>query len=166
MELKKLDADLKNQRSELGKGKAVREHAGAAAADEEEVEDPRSRRRGDDDDEASEIGDGDAVTSKMKRQRKEQGTYEDEDDDDEDAGELDDMDIEAAYASAPEDDADEEAAELAAPALDAEVGRVEALFMENLPSATSFSFRDSGCKIGLQVRWSHHRPCEQAIDDA
>ena len=155
LELKKLDADLKSQRAELGKGRAVREHQGSAAAAEEEGEEPNSRGR-DDDDEASEIGDGDAATSKMKRQRKEQATYEDEEEDDQEAdqgGELDDMDIEAAYASSPEDDAVESEADEDAPSMVAEHGRVESAFMENLPSATSFSFRDSGCTIGLQVSY-------------
>ncbi|KAI0335618.1 beta and beta-prime subunits of DNA dependent RNA-polymerase [Cubamyces sp. BRFM 1775] len=153
VELKKLDADLKSQRSELGKGRAVREHQGAADAAEEEGEDPRSRRR-DEDDDASEIGDGDATTSKMKRQRKEQGTYEDEDEDDEDddeGGELGDMDIEAAYASSLDGDDEADAvADQDSRSLATEHGRVESLFMENLPSATSFSFREAGCTIGLQ----------------
>ncbi|KAI0774421.1 beta and beta-prime subunits of DNA dependent RNA-polymerase [Fomes fomentarius] len=149
VELKKLDADLKSQRTELGKGRAVREQTGQAAADEEEGEDTGNRRR-DDDDETSEIGDGDATTSKMKRQRKEQATYDEDDEDEGDAdegGELDDMDIEAAYASSPEDDVD---TDQTTPMSEAEHSRVEALFMDNLPSATSFEFRDARCTIGLQ----------------
>ena len=152
IELKKLDTDLKSQRAQLGKGRAVREQHGGG--DEDDGEEPRSGRR-DDDDEESEIGDGDATSSKMKRQRKEQATYEDDEDEDTDqGGEFDDMDIEAAYASLAEDEAEEAAAE---PEVDddrslaMEHGRVESLFMENLPSATSFSFRESGCTIGLQV---------------
>ncbi|KAH9850735.1 beta and beta-prime subunits of DNA dependent RNA-polymerase [Lenzites betulinus] len=151
VELKKLDADLKSQKSELGKGKTVREHQGAAGDAEEDGDDPRSGGR-DDDDDASEIGDGDATASKMKRQRKEQATYDEDDEDDEDAdegGEIGD-DIEAAYASSSDDegsdaDMDEDADDLAEAH-----GRVESLFFDNLPSATSFNFRDSGCTIGLQ----------------
>ena len=148
LELKKLDADLKSQRAELGKGRAVRDQQGATAHEEEDGE-PTSRRR-DEDDEASEIGDGDATASKMQRQRKEQATYEDEDEEDEedDGGELDDTVIEAAYASPPED----EVMDQDAPSLSEEHGRVETLFLKNLSSATSFSFRESGCTIGLQVR--------------
>ncbi|KAI0775964.1 beta and beta-prime subunits of DNA dependent RNA-polymerase [Trametes elegans] len=152
VELKKLDADLKSQRTELGKGRVVREHQGAADAAEEEGEDPKRRQR-DDDDDASEVGDGDATTSKMKRQRKEQATYEDEDEDDEEAddgGELGDMDIEAAYASSSDEDEDMDTTADPDTSLAAERERVEGLFMENLPSATSFSFRDDGCTIGLQ----------------
>ncbi|TBU46604.1 beta and beta-prime subunits of DNA dependent RNA-polymerase [Dichomitus squalens] len=149
VELKKLDADLKSQRAELGKGRAVREHPGAAAAEEEQGEEPNGRGR-DEDDGASEIGDGDAVTSKMKRQRKEQATYEDDDEEADEGGELDDMDIEAAYASSPEDDAVDSDVDEDAPSMAAEHGRIESSFMDNLPSATSFSFRDSGCTIGLQ----------------
>ncbi|OSD04393.1 beta and beta-prime subunits of DNA dependent RNA-polymerase [Trametes coccinea BRFM310] len=156
VELKKLDADLKSQLTEVGKGKAVREQQGSAAAAEDEGDDPRSRQR-DDDDDSSEIGDGDATTSKMKRQRKEQATYEDEDEDDEEAdegGELGDMDIEAAYASASEDEDAAADATKDSQSLAAEHGRVESLFMDNLPNATSFAFSDSGCTIGLQVSLS------------
>ncbi len=165
VELKKLDADLKSQRTELGKGRAVREPTGQAAADEEEGEDTGNRRR-DDDDVTSEIGDGDATTSKMKRQRKEQATYDEDDEDEEDAdegGELDDMDIEAAYASYPEDDVD---TDQATPMSEAEHSRVESLFMDNLPSATSFEFRDARCTIGLQVRLLCCVLSGLAIDDS
>ncbi|KAM5535538.1 hypothetical protein V8D89_010875 [Ganoderma adspersum] len=150
LELKKLDADLKSQRAELGKGRAVRDQQDAAAHEEEDGE-PTSRRR-DDDDEASEIGDGDATASKMQRQRKEQATYEDEDEEDEedDGGELDDTVIEAAYASPPEDETEDSVMDQDAPPMSEEHGRVETLFLNNLPSATSFSFRESGCTIGLQ----------------
>ncbi|KAL1944308.1 hypothetical protein VTO73DRAFT_3493 [Trametes versicolor] len=153
VELKKLDADLKSQKAELGKGKTVREHQGAAGDAEEDGDDPRSRKQ-DDDDDASEVGDGDATTSKHKRQRKEQATYEDEDEEDEDAdegGEMGDLDIEAAYASSSDDDeGSDEDMDQGADSLAEEHDRVESLFMDNLPSATSFSFRDSGCTIGLQ----------------
>lgn len=152
LELKKLDADLKSQRAELGKGRAVRGRESATAHEEEDGE-PGSRRRDDNDDEASEIGDGDATASKMQRQRKEQATYEDEDEEDEEnqGGELDDMAIEAAYASPPEDEAEDTGVDRDKPPMSEEHGRVEALFLKSLPSATSISFRDSGCTIGLQV---------------
>ncbi|KAI0677397.1 beta and beta-prime subunits of DNA dependent RNA-polymerase [Trametes maxima] len=151
IELKKLDADLKSQKSDLGKGKVVREHVGAAGAGEENEDDPRTRRR-DDDDDASEIGDGDATTSKMKRQRKEQATYEDEEEDDEEAdeGDLGDIDIEAAYASSSDGEGADSDSDEDSQSLTDEHERVEGLFLENLPSATSFSFRDSGCSIGLR----------------
>lgn len=153
VELKKLDADLKSQKAELGKGKTVREHQGAAGDAEEDGDDPRGRKQ-DDDDDASEVGDGDATTSKHKRQRKEQATYEDEDEEDEDAdegGEMGDLDIEAAYASSSDDEGSDEDMDQGADSLAEEHDRVESLFMDNLPSATSFSFRDSGCTIGLQA---------------
>ncbi|KAH9943303.1 beta and beta-prime subunits of DNA dependent RNA-polymerase [Epithele typhae] len=154
MELKKLDADLKSQKSDLGKGRTVRDQVGAVAGDEDEDgEEPRVRGRDDDNDnEGSEIGDGDATSSKMKLQRKEQATYEDEDEDEEDEeaeriGELD-ADIERDYA---EEGSDEEMdVDEPGPSLSDEHERVEQKFMENLPSATSFTFRESGCTIGLQ----------------
>ena len=159
MELKKLDADLKSQRAELGKGRAARsDHAGVGGDGEDGDGDEPTGRARDDDDEASEIGDDDATASKMKRQRKEQATYSDdeEEDDADQGGELDDMDIEAAYASLAEDEDEDEDADTdaAGSSLAAEHTRVEGLFMENLPSATSFAFRDAGCTIGLQVSCS------------
>ncbi|KAI0959721.1 hypothetical protein AcW1_004466 [Taiwanofungus camphoratus] len=159
LELKKLDADLKSQIKELGKGKMVQELPGASSradGDEEgdgDGQDSRARRK--DDDETSEIGDGDATATKRQRQTKEQASYEDEneDEDEEDgAHEFDDADIEAAYASPPGEESCEEDANPTQSNQDltVEIAQVEELFMENLPMATSFTFRDSGCTIGLQ----------------
>lgn len=158
MELKKLDADLKGQMRELGKGKAVRENPasrGLGAVEEEDNEGGGSRTRRKDDDETSEVGDGDATAAKRQRQTKEQATYEDDEDDEEEAGlgEFDDAEIEAAYASAGEDsgiDDDDEGATPADNSLFAEVSKVEHLFLDNMAYATSFSFTDSGCTVGLQ----------------
>ncbi|OBZ76821.1 DNA-directed RNA polymerase I subunit rpa1 [Grifola frondosa] len=139
-----------SQKSELGKGRAVRERSGVAAGGDDgegEGDDGVTRRK--DDDEVSEIGDGDATSAKRKRQTKEQATYEDDDEDEDDGtGELDEADIEAAYASS-EDEAGEDQSEPEHWRQE-ELDFVEGLFMENLPSATSFTFRDSGCTIGLQ----------------
>nr|AIE40066.1 RNA polymerase subunit 2 [Wolfiporia cocos] len=153
MELKKLDADLKNQMKELGKGTAIRDMPATstgAGADEDgdgETEDRRAREDGDDD--ASEVGDGDATAAKRQRQTKEQATYEDDEDDEaEEMGEFDDAEIEAAYASAGgESDAEGEDGH---EKTDAEAAEVEQIFMENLPNATSFSFKDSGFTFGLE----------------
>ncbi|KAH9844085.1 beta and beta-prime subunits of DNA dependent RNA-polymerase [Rhodofomes roseus] len=160
-EMKKLDADLKNQMKELGKGTAVRDTApsGQGEAGEEDADETGNRRARKDDDEASEVGDGDATAAKRQRQAKEQATYEDDEDDDEEAvalGEYDDADIEAAFASAGEDDdedsdVDEDMEQAQARRrLGDEVAKVEELFMANMPSATSFSFNGASCAIGLQ----------------
>lgn len=157
-ELKKLDADLKSQIAELGKGKTIRERAGAdrgeGDGDEGETEGRPSNRK--DDDETSEVGDGDASAAKRQRQTREQATYEDDDDEDVDAaGEYDEAGIEAAYASPSGDESDSDGEELDATGskedLTKQIGKVEQIFMHNLPSATSFAFSDSGCTIGLQV---------------
>lgn len=161
-EMKKLDADLKNQMKELGKGTAVRDTAppGRADVNGDDGDNTDERRARRDDDDASEVGDGDATATKRQRQAKEQATYEDDEDDDEGAvalGEFDDADIEAAFASAGEDEdegmgIDENAEQTQArKRLSEEVAQVESLFTENMPNATTFSFRDSGCTIGLQV---------------
>ncbi|KAJ3015508.1 hypothetical protein NUW54_g1028 [Trametes sanguinea] len=56
----------------------------------------------------------------------------------------------AAYASASEDEDAAADASKDSQSLAAEHGRVESVFMDNLPNATSFAFSDSGCTIGLQ----------------
>ncbi|KZT72559.1 beta and beta-prime subunits of DNA dependent RNA-polymerase [Daedalea quercina L-15889] len=159
-ELKRLDADLKSQMKELGKGTEVRDAASSRAeAGEEDDNEGGDRQARRDDDDASEFGDGDATAAKRQRQTKEQATYEDDEEEDEEAialGEYDDADIEAAFASAGEEDDDamdidgDAEQGKARKRLSEEVAVVEGLFMENLPNATSFSFRDSGCTIGLQ----------------
>ena len=167
--MKKLNADLKNQMKEVGKGAAARDAAPPARADGDgddgdNADEGRARR---DDDDISEVGDGDATAAKRRRQAKEQATYEDDEDADEEAvalGELDDADIEAAFASVGEDEDDDMDSDTDADKtrahkrLSEEVAQVESLFMENMPNATTFSFRDSGCTIGLQVSMSEYLP--------
>lgn len=152
-ELKKLDQDMKSQVAEIGKGKKVRERVGEAdaEADGADFEDGRTGRGGRDEDENSEVGDGDASAAKRQRQAKEQATYDDEDED-EDMDQYDDDAIEAAYASAGESDDDSSAEDrMDVEDLSDQVDAVEQLFMENFSYTKSFSFRESGCTINLQV---------------
>ncbi|KZT13040.1 beta and beta-prime subunits of DNA dependent RNA-polymerase [Laetiporus sulphureus 93-53] len=163
LELKKLDADVKSQMKELGKGKVVRERAAVADTGKEGGNDD-DEQAGKDDDEVSEVGDGDAAAVKRQRQMSEQATYDDDEEDYDVAsvlGEYDDADIEAAYASpASEDGMDDIRGEESQSrnGLVAEVAKIEELFMENLPQATSFTFSDSGCKIGLEVSFDSAMP--------
>ena len=159
-ELKKLDQDLKSQMADIGRGKAVRARAGEVkGATDDNVDDEAEisrRRKGADDDEGSEIGDGDATAAKRQRQSKEQATYEDDDEDDEDEDdrflkEFDDAEIEAAYASAGESDSEDAKMDDDSDNLAKQASLVEQLFMENFAYTTSFSFKDSGCSVGLQV---------------
>jgi hypothetical protein len=73
MEYKRLEADLKGQVVNIGKGKAVNERG----ANEE---DPEGNER--EDREGSEAGDGDADEEKRKNQVQEQTTYDEEEGDD------------------------------------------------------------------------------------
>ncbi|KAH9939980.1 beta and beta-prime subunits of DNA dependent RNA-polymerase [Amylocystis lapponica] len=153
-ELKKLDADLKSQIVELGQGKAARDMPGAAAGADAEGDEENGGRNEKDDDDASEVGDGDATAAKRQRQTKEQATYEDDDEEDEDdgAGEYDGAGIEAAFASPSGDESGMEDEDALHPhnRIASEIAKIEELFMQHLPSATSFAFHDSGCTIGLQ----------------
>lgn len=150
LEMKKLDADLKSQIAQLGKGKTSKEPVvGEVEAEDDGGDGPG---HGKDDDDRSEQGDGDAVDAKRARQQKEQASYESDEDGERD--ELDDAAIEAVYAS----DADNGEGE----GNDDKIGRrttihhqtqiVADSFTKNFPQATSFTFKESRCSIRLEVR--------------
>jgi hypothetical protein len=158
-EMKKLDADLKTQMNEVGKGRAESTDGARAAGggDDDAGEDEgRARRR---DEERSELGDGDAEDEKRARQSRQQATYESDDD-----GELADEDeeldegaaLEAAYAdTAPADDAMDEDG-VAKPkkkgvTLKARAEAVGQSMMEIFTPVTSFAFTGDGCTISLEV---------------
>jgi hypothetical protein len=156
MELKKLDADLKNQISALGKGKAEREPRGSGGAPAEEAEDEPAAPA---DDGASEVGDGDADTAKRARQQEEQVSYESDEDSDE---ELNDEAIEAIYTEPEEkkETGGEEKPKAKAPS------SVEQLFYLNLPAASSFKFTAKQCTIQLtvsQIHWCVRRRYSQPL---
>lgn len=147
-ELKKLDADLKTQMVMVGKGRAVKEKEKAGAGGEDEVDGNPGEIP--DRDDASEHGDGDADEVKQAGKRKEMATYEDDDDDED----LDEDAIEAKFIS--KDDEDEEgvdaaSAEAANRKESKSAAKVETLFVDNFPFATSFKFTPEGCKIELSV---------------
>ena len=150
-ERKKLDADLKNQISALGKGRAEREprSGGTAAVEVADDDEPAAPA----DDGASEVGDGDADTTKRMRQQAEQTSYESDEESDEG---LDGEVIEAGY-SDPEQNAmerDEERVKEKAQK------SVEQLFYINLPAASSFKFTAKQCTIRLtvsQIHWCSRR---------
>lgn len=160
-ELKKLDKDLKTQMAEVGKGRATR-HAQATSGEPEEDGDDHRKSR--DDDETSEVGDGDAFAAKRQRQAKEQTTYDDDEEDEESEVEPDDP-LEVASALSSGADGDDDASELVEEdaELSAQVDAVEQSFLEYLPHSTSFSFRDSGCTIGLEVCIGIVYPCTPVI---
>ncbi|KAI0033330.1 hypothetical protein K488DRAFT_47922 [Vararia minispora EC-137] len=154
-EMKKLDADLKSQINELGKGKTPeRGEAGAAANGDDDDSDGEREPSGGmgDDDDASEVGDGDATMEKRRRQAQEQATYEDEDgDENSDMGEMDDEAFEAAYASDGSTVNNEPKAKKGkATKLEAAVASVEQSFRENFPAATEFKFTASECVVELE----------------
>lgn len=143
MELKKLDADLKNQISALGKGKAVREPRGNGGAAAEEAEDDEPAAPADDG--SSEVGDGDADTAKRARQQAEHVSYESDEESD---GELGDEAIETIHAELEEKkEAEEDEEKSKAKAQSS----VEQLFYLNLPAASSFKFMAKRCTIQLTV---------------
>lgn len=153
-EMKRLDADLRSQIAELGKGKKVRSRGGE---DEQEDEDEGgSSRRRKDADEGSEVGDGDADDEKRARQKKEQSSYESDESDVEDSEEFGDAAIEAEFAS--DLGSDDEAAPVpkSKSTLRTEVKKISDLFTGNLQQATSFSFSETGCQFSVEVSCSCH----------
>lgn len=149
LEMKKLDADLRHQIDQLGKGKASKEPvAGEAEEGGAEGEGPTS---GGADDE-SERGDGDIEDAKVALRKKEQSSYES----DEESDAFDDDAIEAAYASDNEgSDMDGEHGSkrrLGRPTtLRDQTEIVADAFERNFHQASSFEFRDSCCSFKLEV---------------
>ncbi|KIJ70148.1 hypothetical protein HYDPIDRAFT_78326 [Hydnomerulius pinastri MD-312] len=147
-EMKKLDADLKSQIAQLGKGKASKEPvAGETDADAEGGEESGGKEA----DEGSEHGDGDADDAKRARQKKEQSSYES---DEESEQEFDDAAIEAAYASEgddPEADGADSAKKKSgrASSLRDQVQITADLFVDNFHQASSFRFSESACSFKL-----------------
>ncbi|KAG6378763.1 hypothetical protein JVT61DRAFT_13036 [Boletus reticuloceps] len=146
LEMKKLDADLRSQISQLGKGKANKEPVvgetdadADADADEEFVE-----KAGDAE---SEQGDGD--NAKRARQRKEQASYESDGENEE---EFDDAAIEAVYASGGEDNADAgTGSQTPGPATLREQAKVIAdTFVDSFHQASNFKFSESACSFKLE----------------
>jgi len=147
MEMKKLDADLKGQIAQLGKGKASKE----AVVDDVEGEGDEGGdvSRGKDDDDRSEQGDGDAVDAKRARQQKEQASYESDEDSEKDA--LDDAAIEAAYAS-DVDNGEGDGDKTGCQTTIHQTQVVADEFMKNFHQATLFTFTELKCSIRLEVR--------------
>jgi len=150
-EMKKLDADLKNQMAQLGQGKKVRERPGESAGDDE----GESSKRKKDDDEASEVGDDDADDAKHARQKKQQATYEsdDEEEDTEAMGAYDDADIEAEYASGEDVPTESLVKKAKSTHFKSLVSQVSDLFQRHMQHCISFTFDESRCSFKLEVRF-------------
>ena len=153
-EMKKLDADLRSQIAELGKGKKVSSRKNGEEQDNDDDDDREAtQKKGRDADEGSEVGDGDADDDKRARQKKEQTTYESDESGDEDAEEFGDTALEAEFAPEP-DGIGDEGTGLAKDAKDpfqTQVHKVKDIFQRNLSHATSFSFTEAGCVFKLEV---------------
>lgn len=144
-EMKKLDADLRRQMADLGKGKKSREGADDDEAGEDEEGESTKRKK--DTGEGSEVGDGDADDEKRARQQKEQATYDSDEGDMEDPEEYGDADLEAEFASPDENQSVEKKTK---GSLKAEVKKVADLFIQNLHQTTSFEFTATGCTFQLE----------------
>ncbi|KAK7470427.1 hypothetical protein VKT23_001853 [Stygiomarasmius scandens] len=149
-EMKRLDADVKSQISQLGQGKKAKGDLGSEAEqDVDGDEEPRRRRN---DDEESEVGDGDADDDKRARQKKQQATYDDDEDesDDEEIGAYRDEELEAEYAEETQQAEEKDAAETKRPkSFQARVRTVAGLFMRNFQHAVGFDFTESQCTFKL-----------------
>lgn len=153
-EMKKLDADLRSQIAELGKGKKESMREGGEDEDEDGEDMDKTSKKRKEADEDSEVGDGDADDEKHARQRKQQATYDSDDEnlEAEDTAYNDDA-IEAAHASDVEA-MDVVGSDLKKPIKDSfktKVNLISDLFHRNLTPATSFAFTDSKCTFQLQV---------------
>ncbi|KAI6105879.1 hypothetical protein F5141DRAFT_1126540 [Pisolithus sp. B1] len=150
-EMKKLDADLKRQMDQLGKGKASKEPVAGEEADE--VEQGDNNGKGNDKkaaDSESEADDGDAEDAKVAMRKKEKSSYES----DEASDVFNDDAIEAAYASDEGGEASD-TRDFGRPlgrrsSLRDQVDEVAELFQENLKQAASFEFTATSCSFKLE----------------
>lgn len=147
LEMKKLDADLRSQIAQLGKGKASKEPVVGetdANADGEESADGAG-------DAESDQGDADAEDAKRAHQNKVQASYES---DEENEQEFDDAAIEAVYASEGEDEADGKEAGTKTPSpatLHEQVKVIADMFVDSFHQASNFKFSRSACSFKLEV---------------
>ncbi|KAL4076163.1 hypothetical protein J3A83DRAFT_4357265 [Scleroderma citrinum] len=151
LEMKKLDADLRRQIDQLGKGKAIREAVVGEAAETEEggMEGGGGGKKGADDE--SEQGDGDVEDAKHALRMKEQSSYES----DEESDAFDDDAIEAAYGSDKEgsdmNGVQGSKRRLGRPTtLRDQIEVVADLFENNFNQASSFEFTTSSCSFKLE----------------
>src|SRR6202035_2498031 len=146
LEMKKLDADLKSQIADLGKGKASKTRgAGAGEEDEDGEAGSVSGERGDDEEED------------WKRVKEKQQTSYDFDD----AWEGEDWDVESngAVESAIDEDSEGDSSEdpdvvttLHPSGKLKKAKLVERLFIQNMYQATSFEFTETACTFQIEVR--------------
>jgi DNA-directed RNA polymerase I subunit RPA1 len=158
-EMKKLDADLRGQIADLGKGKKAKEGADDEEAGEDEEGDSTKKKK--DAGEGSEVGDGDADDEKRARQRKEQASYDSDEGDMDDPEEYRDDDLEAEFASPGADHEDQLVEEGVQESFQSKVKKVTDVFTRNLHQATSFKFTESDCTFQLEV--SLHDPSSQSF---
>jgi DNA-directed RNA polymerase I subunit RPA1 len=150
MEYRRLEADLKGQIANIGKGMAANEWS----ADEEDSEGNEKEDR-----EVSEVGDGDADEEKRKAQGQEQTTYDEEEGDD--AEEDDGVDpiptdeaMEAATDGEEESRSEDKGMDLDASQWKVQKGEIESAFTLSLPLVPdSLKFDETdGLRFELEVR--------------
>ncbi|KAL0567638.1 hypothetical protein V5O48_014357 [Marasmius crinis-equi] len=149
-EMKRVDADMKAQISQLGQGKKSKDDRAQDAAEDGDADEPKTSKN---DDAESEVGDGDADDAKRARQQKQQASYEsdeDEEDGDEEMRPYNDEELEAEYAE-EEGEAQKESESQPRPSksFKAQVQRVADMFQRNFNPAESFDFTDSKATIVL-----------------
>ncbi|KAK1231823.1 hypothetical protein PQX77_005037 [Marasmius sp. AFHP31] len=156
-EMKRVDADMRNQISQLGQGKKSKDDRGQDAAEDGDDE-PRASKN---DEEGSEVGDGDADDEKRARQQKQQASYESDEDDEDENEEMapyKDEELEAEYAEEV-GEAQKQSESQPKPkskSLKAQIRRVVEMFQLNFPPAESFTFEDS--KVTFVLSFSSDLP--------
>jgi DNA-directed RNA polymerase I subunit RPA1 len=153
LEMKRLDADLKNQIANLGKGSKSKGREGDEEDEAaEDAGDVPSRRRADD--EISEVGDGDADATKRAQQKKQQVSYDEDDseqDEDDESKPFNDEELEAQFEEEVEENDEPKVKTKLGKTLKNAVGAVEGLFQKNMPYATTFTFDEDHCSFQLEA---------------
>jgi len=160
LEMRKLDADLKSQITELGKGKKSDTPTGNGEVDDVDDDSvPLGKSKGSDN--QSEIGDGDAEDSKRARQRIQQATYESDDEGiaDDYLGDIPDEDV-PLDAEWGVDETDPDSSRSRSGDLQVQVQSVAKYFVGNMHQATTFAFNESACTFQIEVRARNPVSCE------
>jgi hypothetical protein len=151
-ELKNLDADLKSQIADLGKGKTTKARRGDGDGDGDDGEgESQSATKETAEGDISDTGDWDAEDWKQAKRKRQQASYESDDED-----ESDDADEDASEGEdAVQDDFEDKAAGKPFGRkgnLQKKAKLVERHFIGNMPQATSFKFTEAACTFEIKVR--------------
>jgi hypothetical protein len=154
LEMKKLDADLRSQIADLGKGKKASNRREGEVEDDEEAGESLGKVR--DGGDESDMDEDDVEDTKRTRRKQQQQSYDCDDEEDvegdaDESGEDGDKSVDGGEVFA--DDSELVKSSARSGSLQKRAKVVARLFMGNMHLATSFSFTDSACSFQIEARY-------------